>query len=52
MTGVQTCALPIFKGWVALETVIDEGTVRSIIPRLKEAGAEGINEYSLNKLIY
>ena len=40
------------KGWVALETVIDEGTVRSIIPQLKEAGAEGIIEYSLNKLIY
>jgi ATP phosphoribosyltransferase len=39
-------------GWVALETVIDEGTVRQIIPQLKDAGAEGIIEYSLNKLIY
>lgn len=39
-------------GWVALETVIDEGTVRQIIPLLKDAGAEGIIEYSLNKLIY
>ncbi len=38
--------------WLALETVIDERTVRSIIPQLKEAGAEGIIEYSLNKLIY
>ena len=38
--------------WVALETVIDEGTVRKIIPQLKELGAEGIIEYSLNKLIY
>ncbi|MBI3602072.1 MAG: ATP phosphoribosyltransferase [Candidatus Omnitrophica bacterium] len=38
--------------WVALETVIDESTVRQIIPALKEAGAEGIIEYSLNKLIY
>ena len=38
--------------WVALETVIDEGTVRRIIPQLKESGAEGIIEYSLNKLIY
>jgi len=38
--------------WVALETVIDESTVRKIIPALKEAGAEGIIEYSLNKLIY
>ena len=32
--------------WVALETVIDEGTVRKIIPALKEAGAEGIIERS------
>ncbi len=40
------------EGWVALETVIDEGTVRQIIPALKDAGAEGIIEYSLNKLIY
>lgn len=38
--------------WVALETVIDESTVRQIIPALKEAGAEGIIEYSLNKLIH
>lgn len=44
---------PLTKdGWVALETVIDEGTVRQIIPALKDAGAEGIIEYSLNKLIY
>jgi ATP phosphoribosyltransferase len=40
------------KDWLALETVIDEGTVRNLIPRLKEAGAEGIIEYSLNKLVY
>ncbi len=38
--------------WVALETVIDESTVRQIIPALKDAGAEGIIEYSLNKLIH
>lgn len=40
------------KGWLAVETVIDEGTVRMLIPKLKEAGAQGIIEYSLNKLIY
>ena len=39
------------KKWVAVETVIDEKLVRKIIPELKEAGAEGIIEYSLNKLI-
>ncbi len=37
--------------WVAVETVIEEKLVRKIIPELKEAGAEGIIEYSLNKLI-
>ncbi|MBF0386621.1 MAG: ATP phosphoribosyltransferase [Candidatus Omnitrophica bacterium] len=39
-------------GWVALETIIDESVVRTIIPALKEAGAQGIIEYSINKLIY
>jgi ATP phosphoribosyltransferase len=38
--------------WVALETIIDEKTVRDIIPRLKRSGAEGIVEYPLNKLVY
>ena len=40
------------KNWLAVETVIDEGTVRFLIPKLKEAGAQGIIEYSLNKLIH
>ncbi|MBF0483210.1 MAG: ATP phosphoribosyltransferase [Candidatus Omnitrophica bacterium] len=40
------------KGWVAIEVVIDESIVRNLIPKLKEAGANGIIEYSLNKLIY
>jgi ATP phosphoribosyltransferase len=38
--------------WVAVETVIDEKIVREIVPKLKAAGAEGIIEYPLNKLIY
>jgi ATP phosphoribosyltransferase len=38
--------------WVALETIIDERIVRDIIPELKRAGAEGIVEYPLNKLVY
>jgi ATP phosphoribosyltransferase len=38
--------------WVALETIIDEKTVREIIPKLKELGAEGIIEYPLNKVVY
>lgn len=40
------------KGWFAVETVIDESVVRTIIPKLKKAGASGIIEYSLNKVIY
>jgi len=40
------------KDWVALETIIDEKQVRDILPKLKLAGAQGIIEYPLNKLIY
>ena len=39
------------EGWFAVNTILDESTVRSIIPRLKEAGAEGIVEYPLNKIV-
>jgi ATP phosphoribosyltransferase len=39
------------EGWVALNTILEEATVRTIIPRLKEAGGEGIVEYPLNKVI-
>ena len=39
-------------GWVAVETILDERVVREIIPQLKAAGAEGIIEYPLNKVIY
>jgi len=38
--------------WLAVNTVLDESTVRVIIPRLKEAGAEGIVEYPLNKIVF
>jgi ATP phosphoribosyltransferase len=40
------------KGWVAVETIIDEPVVREMIPKLKAAGAEGIIEYPLNKVVY
>lgn len=39
------------RGWSALEVIIDEKTVRDIIPKLKAVGAEGIIEYPLNKVI-
>ncbi len=39
-------------GWFAIETIIDEKVVRVLIPALKAAGACGIIEYPLNKVIY
>jgi ATP phosphoribosyltransferase len=39
------------EDWLAINTVLDESTVRHIIPRLKEAGAQGIVEYPLNKIV-
>ena len=37
--------------WVALEVIVTEKIVRKLIPELKRAGAEGIFEYNINKLI-
>ena len=37
--------------WVAIETVLQESVVRTLIPELKALGAEGIIEYPLNKLV-
>ena len=39
------------QNWYSLTTVVDEHIVRDIIPDLKKAGAEGIVEYNLNKVI-
>ena len=39
-------------GWYAVETIIDERVVRLLLPELKQAGAQGIIEYPLNKVIY
>lgn len=46
---ISNLSLP---GWVAVETIIDEKVVRELIPQLKAAGAEGIIEYPLNKVVY
>jgi ATP phosphoribosyltransferase len=40
------------EGWLAIETVIDEKVVRTLIPELRKRGAQGIIEYPLNKVIY
>jgi ATP phosphoribosyltransferase len=39
------------EAWVAVNTILDENIVRHIIPQLKQAGARGIVEYPLNKII-
>jgi ATP phosphoribosyltransferase len=38
-------------GWYALETVVEENVVRTLLPELKKAGAEAIVEYPLNKVV-
>jgi ATP phosphoribosyltransferase len=45
---VSTLADP---GWVDLSTVVEEKNVRELIPRLYEAGARGIIELPLNKIV-
>ena len=39
------------EDWLAVNTILDESTVRNIIPRLKKAGGQGIVEYPLNKIV-
>jgi ATP phosphoribosyltransferase len=39
------------RQWVAVNTILDESIVRHIVPQLKQAGARGIVEYPLNKII-
>ena len=39
------------EDWLAVNTILDESTVRDIIPRLKQAGGQGIVEYPLNKIV-
>ena len=39
------------EGWYAVNTIVDEELVRDLIPRMKEAGAEGIVEFPLNKIV-
>jgi ATP phosphoribosyltransferase len=37
--------------WVAVNTIIEERTARDLFPKLKAAGAQGIVEYPLNKIV-
>lgn len=47
-----TVSLLTIPGWLALEVIIEEDKVNKILPLLKKAGAEGIIEYPLNKIIF
>lgn len=40
------------EGWVALEIIVEEKVARDLIPNLRRAGAEGLVEYPLNKVVY
>ena len=53
LPALQTPTIsPLADGeWIALNTILDENTVRHIVPQLKQAGATGIVEYPLNKII-
>ena len=37
--------------WISVNTIVEESVVRTIVPQLKEAGARGIVEYAINKII-
>ena len=53
MPGVRAPGrVPPPAGWVALEVIMPEKEIKKTIPALKRAGAEGIIEYPLNKIIY
>lgn len=47
-----TISSQVDPDWVALEVIVDKRVGRDLIPRLKKAGAAGIVEYPLNKLVY
>lgn len=53
MPALQTPTISALadSDWVALNTIIDENTIRHIIPLLKQAGASGIVEYPISKII-
>ncbi len=49
--NAPTVASLYHSDWLSVETVVDARVVRDLIPRLIQAGAQGIIEYSLNKVI-
>ena len=49
--GTPTISQMADENWVAVNTVIEERIVREVLPPLVEAGAQGIVEYPLNKIV-
>jgi ATP phosphoribosyltransferase len=49
--GTPTVSTLADERWTAVNTVIQEREVKELLPRLREAGARGIVEYPLNKII-
>jgi len=49
--GTPTISALADERWVAVNTVIEERQVREMVPALREAGARGIVEYPLNKIV-
>jgi len=49
--GTPTVSTLADERWVAINTVIQESEVKALLPRLREAGARGIVEYPLSKII-
>ena len=50
--GTPTLSPLADPAWLAVETILSEREVRDLIPALKRAGAKGLVEYPLNKVIY
>ena len=49
--GTPTISSLSEEGWLAVNTVVEELSVKQILPRLREAGARGIVEYPLSKIV-
>ena len=49
--GTPTISQLADEQWVALNTIVEERVVRELLPPLVEAGARGIVEYPLNKIV-
>jgi len=49
--GTPTVSTLAQEGWVAVNTVVEERSIKQILPKLRKAGARGIVEYPLSKIV-